>query len=101
MLTAKQAPHRPDTAPAHGLHAEMAVFSDTQTAEVQKGRLIMENCMKRYLRIGRLTLIVFVALIAAVLNAAVISAKEQPIAPPDEPGPFNVGVTTFLATMSG
>jgi hypothetical protein len=28
-LTAKQAPHRPDTAPAHGLHAEMAAFDDT------------------------------------------------------------------------
>ena len=28
-LTAKQAPHRPDTAPAHGLRAEMAAFIDS------------------------------------------------------------------------
>src|SRR5688572_2157690 len=28
-LTAKQAPHRPDTAPAHGLRAEMAASHDT------------------------------------------------------------------------
>jgi hypothetical protein len=39
------------------------------------------------------------ALAGALLFVAAVSARD--IAPPDEPGPFNVGVTTFSATMSG
>src|SRR5262245_2006506 len=39
------------------------------------------------------------ALLAAVLAPTATSAKD--FAPPDEPGPFNVGVTTFPAVMSG
>lgn len=39
------------------------------------------------------------ALAGTLLFAAAVSAKD--IALPDEPGPFNVGVTTFSATMTG
>lgn len=40
-----------------------------------------------------------IAVAALLLASAAASADE--IAPPDEPGPFNVGVTTFSATMTG
>jgi dienelactone hydrolase len=39
------------------------------------------------------------ALCVSFLTTGAISAKD--IAPPDEPGPFNVGVTAFPAVMSG
>jgi predicted dienelactone hydrolase len=42
-----------------------------------------------------------VALAAALLATAAVSAQEKQLAPPDEPGPFRVGVTTFPAVMSG
>jgi hypothetical protein len=35
-LTAKQAPHRPDTAPAQGLRAEVAVLMLPQTERFKK-----------------------------------------------------------------
>jgi len=38
-------------------------------------------------------------LAGTLLFVAAVSARD--IAPPDEPGPFNVGVTTFSATMTG
>jgi predicted dienelactone hydrolase len=79
----------------------MAVFADTQTAQRTEGRLIMETRMKHHLFTARLALIVFAALAATLLTATAVSAKDQPIEPPDEPGPFNVGCTTFLAPMNG
>jgi hypothetical protein len=57
--------------------------------------------MKHHLFKARFALIVFTALTATLLTAAAVSAKDRPIAPPDETGPFNVGWTTFLAPMSG
>jgi dienelactone hydrolase len=45
-------------------------------------------------RVGLMT-----ALCVTFLTAGAISAKD--IAPPDQPGPFHVGVTTFPAVMSG
>jgi predicted dienelactone hydrolase len=44
-------------------------------------------------------LIIGVALAGALLGAAAASAGD--VAPPHEPGPFNVGVTVFDATMTG
>src|SRR5262245_63215151 len=44
-------------------------------------------------------LALFASALAALLFVAAVSAKDT--APPDEPGPFNVGVTTFSATMTG
>src|SRR5262245_28728603 len=55
--------------------------------------------MKRHTFAAKLALTVLCALAGTLLTAAAISAKD--IAPPDEPGPFNVGWTTFLAPMSG
>lgn len=40
-----------------------------------------------------------VALIATLVAVAAASAKD--IVPPDKPGPFDVGVTTFSTTMTG
>ena len=57
--------------------------------------------MKRHLCTARLALIVFAALTATLVTTRVVCGKDQPIAPPDEPGPFNVGCTTLLAPMSG
>ena len=48
-----------------------------------------------------LALIVLAILTSMLLSAAAVSAKDPPIAPPDEEGPYNVGYTTFLAQMSG
>jgi hypothetical protein len=79
----------------------MGVFDHPQTAEGKKGRLIMETRMKHHPFTVRLALIMFVTLTATLLTAAAASAMDQLIAPPDEPGPFNVGCTTFLAPMSG
>ena len=45
----------------------------------------------------------FAASLALAVLVLAVSATAYPadLAPPDEPGPFNVGVTTFAATMSG
>ena len=49
------------------------------------------------------TLVASLALAALAVVGLVASAAASPLnlAPPDEPGPFNVGVTTFSAVMSG
>lgn len=51
----------------------------------------------------RCTFVASLALAAlAVVGLAASTAASPPnLAPPDEPGPFNVGVTTFPAVMSG
>jgi hypothetical protein len=46
-------------------------------------------------------LVVFAALATTLLSAATVCAKDNDEAPPEEPDPFNVGYTTFLAEMSG
>ena len=48
------------------------------------------------------TLVASFALAALAVVGLVPSAAASPLnpAPPDEPGPFNVGVTTFSAMMS-
>src|SRR4051794_28324225 len=64
--------------------------------------------MKRFSSVASLGLAAFArpgraglmaALCVTFLTAGAISAKD--IAPPDEPGPYNVGVTAFPAVMSG
>ena len=67
-----------------------------QTAEGKKGRFTVENRLQIRAFITRLALVVFAALAATTLTA---SGKD--IIPPDEPGPFNVGYTTFLTELSG
>src|SRR5262245_54796291 len=54
------------------------------------------NVMQNLRSVARFELAVLLAL---VLASAATPAKD--LAPPDEPGPFNVGVTTFPAVMSG
>ena len=52
----------------------------------------------RLTRIEALRKLPSIALSVVLFDAA--SAAAQNIAPPHEPGPFTVGVTTFSATMS-
>src|SRR4051794_7727563 len=90
--------HRPG---AWSARRELAVRSDTQTTQAEKRWLIMKTRTRCHPLKGTITLVVFATLTATLLTAAAVSAKNPPIAPPDEPGPFNVGWTTFLAPMSG